>query len=205
MVVTAFGCALIVPFVVVLKGQSAGHAMCISQQGVDICERHKSSIINYEMSPKCFDFRTLVRCFTFIRSGAGPLSVGVVSLPQMRNVPLYHHQTSSHSHLPLGSPLQYFPTAAPPQHRESGVASKRAEGLRFVRQIEPQTGAGAQIEEAMLGDPLPEHTARGPLAVAQHQVGAIHCDAALQRFTLQDEEAFFWDEDTKETLLHIST
>lgn len=37
MVVTAFGCALVVPFVVVLKGQSTGHAMCISQQRVDIC------------------------------------------------------------------------------------------------------------------------------------------------------------------------
>lgn len=45
MVVTAFGCALIVPFVVVLKGQSTGHAMCISQQGVDICESHKSSVM----------------------------------------------------------------------------------------------------------------------------------------------------------------
>lgn len=47
MVVTAFGCALVVPLVVVLKGQSTGHAMCISQQGVDICERHKSSIMIY--------------------------------------------------------------------------------------------------------------------------------------------------------------
>lgn len=151
------------------------------------------------------DFRTLVRYFTFIRSGAGPLSVGVVSLPQMMDIPLYHHQTSSHSHLPLGSPLQYFSVAAPPQYRESSVASKRAEGLRLVRQIEPQTGVGAQIEEAMLGDPLPEHTARGLPAVAKHQVWAIHCDATLQRFTLQDEEAFFWDEDTNETILHIST
>lgn len=147
--------------------------------------------------PSALDFRTLVGCFTFIRSGAGPLSVGVVSLPQMMNIPLYHHQTPSHSHLPLGSPLQYFSIAAPPQYRESGVTSKCAEGLRLVRQIEPQTGAGAQIEEAMLGDPLPEHTARGPLAVVQHQVWAIHCDATLQRFTLQDEEAFFWDEDIK--------
>lgn len=39
MVVTAFCCALVVPFVVVLKGQSAGHAMSISQQGVDVCKR----------------------------------------------------------------------------------------------------------------------------------------------------------------------
>lgn len=72
MVVTAFGCALIVPFVVVLKGQSAGHAMCISQQGVDICERHKSSIINYEMSPKCFDFRTLVSVLPSYGREQGP-------------------------------------------------------------------------------------------------------------------------------------
>lgn len=112
----------------------------------------------------------------------------------MMDIPLYHHQTSSHSHLPLGNPLQYFPVAAPPQHRESGVARKRAEGLRLVWQIKSQTGAGAQIEEAMLRDPLPEHGPRGPLAVVQHQVWAIHCDAPFQWLTLHDEEALFWNE-----------
>lgn len=78
------------------------------------------------------DFRTHVGYFTFIRLGAGPLSVGAVSFPKMMNIPFYHHQTTSHSHLPLGSPLQYFSVAAPPQHRESRVTSKGAQGLRLV-------------------------------------------------------------------------
>lgn len=37
-VFTALGRALIEPFVVVPEGQSAGHAMCISHQSVDICK-----------------------------------------------------------------------------------------------------------------------------------------------------------------------
>lgn len=123
----------------------------------------------------------------------------VVPSPYMIGIFLYHHQTSGHSHLPLGSTVQHVSTAAPPQHREDRVAFKCAEGLRGVGQVEAQARAGAQVEEAMLGDPLPQHVARGPFAVLQNQVRAIHCDATLQRFTLQDEEALFWEEEDEMT------
>lgn len=120
--------------------------------------------------------------------------MGVVPFPHMIRVFLYHHQTSGHSHLPLGSPVQHVSIAAPPQHREGHVAFKRAKRLRRVRDVEAQAHAGAQVEEAMLRDPLPQHAARGPLAVLQHQVRAIRRDAAFQRFTLQDEQALLWKE-----------
>lgn len=38
MVLTPLGRTLRVPLVVVLKGQSTGHALCISQQSMDICK-----------------------------------------------------------------------------------------------------------------------------------------------------------------------
>lgn len=108
---------------------------------------------------------------------------------------LDHHQTSGHSHLPLGSTVQHVATAAPPQHREDCVTFKCTEGLRGVGQVEAQARAGSQVEEAMLRDPLPQHVARGPFAVLQNQVRAIHRDATLQWFTLQDEEALVWEEE----------
>jgi len=109
----------------------------------------------------------------------------------MVGVFLHHHQTSGHGHLPLGHPVQHVAAAAPPQHREGRVALERAQRLRRVRDVEAQARAGAQVEEAMPGHPLPQHAARGPLAVLQHQVGAVHCDAALQRLALQDEQTLF--------------
>lgn len=112
----------------------------------------------------------------------------------MIRVFFYHHQSSGHSHSVLGSPVHEVSIAAPPQHRKGHVAFKHAKRLRRVRHVEAQAHAGAQVEEAMLGDPLPQHVACGPPAVLQHQVGAIHCDAAFQRFTLQDEQALFWKE-----------
>ncbi len=75
--------------------------------------------------------------------------------------------------------MQHVSIAAPPQHRERHVTLERAERLRRVRDVEAQTRAGAQVEEAMSRDPLPQHAARGPLAVLQHQVRAIHRDAAF--------------------------
>ena len=116
----------------------------------------------------------------------------------MIRVFLHHHQPSGHSHLPLGRPVQHVPAAAPPQHREGHVALERAERLRRVRDVEAQARAGAQIEEAMSGDPLPQHAARGPLAVLQHQVRAVHCDAAFQRLALQDEQTLSWKKKTDE-------
>ena len=112
----------------------------------------------------------------------------------MIGVFLYHHQTSGHSHLPLRCPVQHVSTAAPPQHGEGHVALECAERLRRVGDVEAQARAGAQVEEAMSGDPLPQHATRGPLAVLQHQVGAVHCDAALQRLALQDKQTLFWRE-----------
>lgn len=158
----------------------------------------RPSRFTYEEHPETFRSQNTGRGgggggVTFVRLRAGPLSVGVVPFPQMMDVPLYHHQASGHGHLPLGSALQDFSVAAPPEHGEGGVAPERAEGLRLVGQVEAQAGAGAQVEEAVLGDPLPEHAARGPLAVVQHQVRAVHGDATLQRLALQDEEALFWD------------
>lgn len=123
----------------------------------------------------------------------------VVPFPHMIGIFLDHHQTSGHSHLPLGSAIQHVSTAAPPQHREGRVTLKCAEGLRGVGQVEAQARAGAQVEEAMLRDPLPQHVARGPFAVLQNQVRTIHRDAPLQRFTLQDEDALFWEEEDEMT------
>lgn len=126
--------------------------------------------------------------FTFIWVRAGPLFGRVVPFPLMISVFLNHHQASGHSHLPRGRPVKHVPTAAPPQHWVGHVTLERAEGLRRVRDVESQAHAGAQIEKAMSGDPLPQHAARGPLAVLQHQVRAVHGDAAFQRLTLQDEQ-----------------
>lgn len=126
----------------------------------------------------------LLQAFTFIWICAGPLSGGVVPYPLMMRVLLYHHQPSSHSQLPRGRPVQHVSSAAPPQHGEGHVALEHAERLRRVRHVEAQASAGAQIEEAMTGDPFPQHAACGPLAVLQHQVRAIHCDAAFQRLAL---------------------
>lgn len=130
--------------------------------------------------------------FTFIWIRAGPLSGRVVPFPLMVRVFLHHHQTSGHSHLPVGQSVQHVSVAAPPHHGQGRVTLERAERLRRVRHVQAQARAGAQIEEAMSGDPLPQHAARGPLAVLQHQVRAIHRDAALQRLALQDEQTLFW-------------
>lgn len=129
---------------------------------------------------------------TFIGIRARPLSGRVVPFPPVVGVFLHHHQTSGHGHLPVGRPVQSVSAAAPPQHGERRVALERAERLRGVRDVEAQARAGAQIEEAVSGDPLPQHAARGPLAVLQHQVGAVHRDAALQRLALQDEHTLRW-------------
>lgn len=102
-----------------------------------------------------------------------------------------YHQTSSYSHLPLGRTKQHVSIAAPPQHREGHVTLEYAKRLCRIRNVEAQACAGAQIEEAMPGDPLPQHAARWSLAVLQHQVRAIHCDAAFQRLTLQDKKTLF--------------
>lgn len=105
-----------------------------------------------------------------------------------------HHQSSGHSHLVPGSPVYEVSLAAPPQHRNGHVTFEHAKRLRGVGHVEAQAHAGAQVEEPMLGDPLPQHVSRGPLAVLQHKAGAIHRDATFQRFTLQDEQALFWKE-----------
>ena len=105
-----------------------------------------------------------------------------------------NQQTSGHSHLPLGRPVQHVSIAAPPQQGEGCVALERAEGLRRVRNVEAQARAGAEVEKAVPGDPLPQHPARRPLTVIQHQVRAVHRHAAFQRLTLQDEDTFFWKE-----------
>lgn len=105
-----------------------------------------------------------------------------------------YQQTSSQGHLPLGCPVQHVPTAAPPEHGEGRVALKRAESLGRVRNVEAQARAGAQVEEAMSGHPLPQHAARRPFTVLQHQVGAVHGDAALQWCTLQYKDTLFWKE-----------
>lgn len=130
--------------------------------------------------------------FTFIWIRAGPFPRGVVPFPLMVRVFFYHHQTSSHSHLPLGRAIQHVSTAAPPQHREGHVTLESAKRLRRIGNIEPQAHACAQIEEAMPGDPLPQHAARWLFAVLQHQVRAIHCDAAFQWLALQNKQTLFW-------------
>lgn len=78
----------------------------------------------------------------------------------------------------------------PPQHGRGHVALEHAQGSRRVRDVEAQAGAGAQIKEAVPGDPLPQHAARGASTVLQNRAGAAHQDATLQRQTLQDEDAF---------------
>lgn len=130
--------------------------------------------------------------FTFIWIRAGPFPRGVVPFPLMGSVFFYHHKTSRHSHLPLGRTIQPVSTAAPPQHREGHVTLECAKRLRCVGNIEPQACACAQIEEAMPGDPLPQHAARWLFAVLQHQVRAIHCDAAFEWLTLQNKQTLFW-------------
>lgn len=109
----------------------------------------------------------------------------------MISVFLDYHQTSGDCHPPLGRPVEHVSTAAPPQHSKGHVTLERAERLRCVRDVEAQAHAGTQVEEAMPGDPLPQHAARGPLTVLKHQVRAIHCDAALQWLTLQDKQTLF--------------
>lgn len=94
-------------------------------------------------------------------------------------------------YLPLGGPVQDVPIAAPPHHGEGHVTLKHAKRLRRVGDVEAQAHAGAQVEKAMLRHPLPQHAARGPPTVLQHQSGAIHRDAAFQLLTLQDEQALF--------------
>lgn len=124
---------------------------------------------------------------TFVGVRAGAFPGGVVALPAVVRVLLHHHQASGDGHLPLGHAVQHVAAAAPPQHGEGGVALEHAERLRGVGRVEAQARAGAQVEEAMLGDPLPQHAARGPLTVVQNRAGPIHGDAALQRLALQDE------------------
>lgn len=110
----------------------------------------------------------------------------------MVSVFLYHHQTSSQSHLPLGRTIQHVSIAAPPQHREGHVTLECAKWLHRIRDVEAQARARAQIEEAMPGDPLPQHAARWLLAVRQPQVEGIHRDAALQWLTLQNKQTLLW-------------
>lgn len=105
---------------------------------------------------------------------------------------LHHHQPSSHGHLPLERPVQRVATAAPPHHGVGLVALKHAKRLRGVQDVEAQARAGAQVEEAMRGHPLPQHAACGTLTVFQHQAGMIHLDAALQHDALQDKQALSW-------------
>ncbi len=83
-------------------------------------------------------------------------------------------------------------TAAPPQHRQSHVTLEHAEGLCLVGDVEAEARTGAKVEEPMSRDPLPKHAARWPLAILQHQIRALHGDAALQRLALQNEQTLFW-------------
>lgn len=106
----------------------------------------------------------------------------------MVDVLLRHHRAPGHRHLPLGRSVHHVSVAAPPQHGGGDVALEHAQRPRRVRGVEAQAGGGAQVEEAVPGDPLPQHVARGALAVPQDQTGPVRRDAALQRKTLQDEE-----------------
>lgn len=124
---------------------------------------------------------------TFIGIRAGPFSGGVIPPPLVVRGLLHHHQTTGHGQLHLGRPVQSVSVTAPPQGAEGRVTLERAERVRGIAGVEAQAHAGAQVEEAVSGHPLPEHAARGPLTVLQHQVGAVHGDAAFQLGTLQDE------------------
>lgn len=92
----------------------------------------------------------------------------------MIGVFLDHHQLSRRGQLPLGRPKQRVPPAAPPHDWEGHVTLKHAQRLRGVGHVQAEAPAGAQVEEAMLGDPLPQHACRGPPALRQHQLGALH-------------------------------
>lgn len=120
--------------------------------------------------------------------GTGTFSRRVVSFPLVVNVLLHHHRPPGHRHLPLGRSVHHVTVATPPQHGRGHVALEHAQRPRRVRDVEAQAGAGAQVEEAVPGDPLPQHAARGAPAVLQNRAGAARRDAALQRQTLQDEE-----------------